>query len=194
MSALKAIHVARRQLGLDDDDYRAMLERVTGKSSSTLLTSVESGKVLDEMRRLGFKPLPRKADNSNVALSGPYAGKLIALWLSAWNLGVARSNTDAALIAFVERQTGIEHLNWVREQRDAMRAIEGLKKWIARESGVVWPVRATPRQTKLAVIEAQCRILGDPDKYAEAQTHFSLQVLDNMIASLGTAVREKADG
>lgn len=191
MSALKAIHVARRQLGLDDDDYRAMLERITGKSSSSLLTAVESGRVLDEMRRLGFQPIARKSPTGKAALSGPYAGKLLALWLSAWNLGVARSNSDEALIAFVERQTGIAHLNWLRDQRDAMRAIEGLKKWIWREAGVDWPVRATPRQTKLAVIAAQCRILDDADKYAEAETHFSLQALDNIIANLGSAVREK---
>src|SRR3546814_5628829 len=48
----------------------------------------------------------------NGALTGPFAPKLVALWLSAWNLGVAHNRHEHALIAFVERQTGIAHVNW----------------------------------------------------------------------------------
>ena len=50
MNHLAAIHVARKQLGLEDDDYRAVLERVTGKSSAGKMTVGEQGKVLDELR------------------------------------------------------------------------------------------------------------------------------------------------
>src|SRR3546814_6866940 len=72
----------------------------------------------------------------NGALTGPFAPKLVALWLSAWNLGVAHNRHEHALIAFVERQTGIAHVNWVRDQRDGAAAVEALKKWIAREAHV----------------------------------------------------------
>lgn len=180
MSALKAIHVARRQLGLEDDDYRAILERVTDKSSSKLLNIGESGRVLDEMRRLGFQaPVRRRA------LTGPYAGKLTALWLSAYNLGITRSNTDKSLIAFVERQTGIAHLNWLRDAHQAAQAIEGVKKWIAREAGVVWPVYRPPRESKLAVLNAQCAKLNLD---AKATIGGSMN-LDATIGELGERIR-----
>src|SRR3546814_1167239 len=60
----------------------------------------------------------------NGALTGPFAPKMVALWLSAWNLGVAHNRHEHALIAFVERQTGIAHVNWVRDQRDGAAAVE----------------------------------------------------------------------
>src|SRR3546814_19064925 len=88
--------------------------------------------------------------------------KLVALWLSAWNLGVAHNRHEHALIAFVERQTGIAHVNWVRDQRDGAAAVEALKKWIAREAHVEWPVgaEADGRANKIAVIAAQHRKLS----------------------------------
>ncbi|SDI84050.1 Mu-like prophage protein gp16 [Pseudomonas flavescens] len=57
MSAAKQkIQIARRQLGLDDDAYYAILARVAGVKSSTDLTPGQVGRVLAELERLGFKP------------------------------------------------------------------------------------------------------------------------------------------
>jgi phage gp16-like protein len=55
---LAAIHVAKAQLGLDDDTYRQLLERVSaarGKAcrSAADLTADQAFHVLDELRRLG---------------------------------------------------------------------------------------------------------------------------------------------
>lgn len=53
-AGIKAIKAAQRQLGLDDATYRAMLaQHCAGKTSATLLTLVEQGRVLDHMRRCG---------------------------------------------------------------------------------------------------------------------------------------------
>jgi phage gp16-like protein len=52
-SARKAIHVKRRQLGMEDADYRAMLGRVANVESSTALTAGTAWDVLREMDRLG---------------------------------------------------------------------------------------------------------------------------------------------
>lgn len=53
---LKKIQIARRQLGLDDDTYRAILKRTVGVESSKDLTPRQVGRVLVELERLGFKP------------------------------------------------------------------------------------------------------------------------------------------
>jgi phage gp16-like protein len=47
------VHASKRQLALDDDTYRALLERVTGKRSAAELDAVQLRRVLSEMRRLG---------------------------------------------------------------------------------------------------------------------------------------------
>lgn len=181
MSALKLMHVARRELGLDEDDYRAVLERVTGKRSAAVMDDDERRACVSEFQRLGFGGRRR---TSLHRLEGPYAGKLQALWISAWHLGIVQNRDDRALIAFVERQTGIAAIRWLRNAHHARAAIEALKAWMTRAAGVEWPATSEPSAQKLAVIEAQSRILQcDPPQWADD--------LDMIIRHLGRAVRAR---
>lgn len=135
MSSLAAIHVAKKQLGLDEDTYRAVLVRVTGKDSTKVMSEAERQRVVEELRKRGFT----KASNGpRKRLQGRFAKKLQALWIAGWNLGVVSDRDDAALIAFVKRQTGIDHVRFVRDPEDADKAIEALKAWLGREAGVDW--------------------------------------------------------
>lgn len=52
---LTRIHVARQQLGLDEETYRSLLLRLTGVDSSARMTPVQRNAVITEMVRLGFK-------------------------------------------------------------------------------------------------------------------------------------------
>jgi phage gp16-like protein len=133
MNALAAIHVARKQLGLDDDTYRALALRVTGESSAAAMTEGQRGRLLEEMRRQGFKPAKK-------GLEGPFAAKLQALWIAGWNLGVFRDRSDAALLAFVRRQTHIDHTRFLLDGEVAAKAVDALKAWMTREAGVNWGV------------------------------------------------------
>lgn len=135
MSTLAAIHVARKQLGLDDDVARDLYQRVTGKRSLRDCSTDEHQRIVEELRRQGFS---KTAKGSRKRLEGRFAAKLQALWIAAFNLGIARNRDDAALIAFVKRQTGIDHVRFVRDAGDASKAIEALKAWMAREAGVNW--------------------------------------------------------
>ncbi|MGC8201033.1 phage protein GemA/Gp16 family protein, partial [Salmonella enterica] len=67
------------------------------------MTPADKERVVAELRRLGFRHVNRRD------LDGPYAKKLQALWIAAWNLGLTRSRDDKALLAFVKRQTGLDH-------------------------------------------------------------------------------------
>ncbi|KQR75765.1 gp16 family protein [Rhizobium sp. Leaf341] len=137
MSSLAAIKIAQKQLGLDDDIYRAKLQLITGKSSAKDMSEEERQAVIAEFRRLGFKPIECR-QNGKQKLSGRYAGKLQALWIAGFNLGVVRDRDDAALIAFVKAQTGIDHVRWLQNAEDARKVIEALKKWLSREARVDW--------------------------------------------------------
>ena len=135
MSALAAMHVAKKQLGLDDDTYRSVLNQVTGKSSAKDMSEGDRQRVLARFREMGFGAgsTVRKG-----GLEGPYAKKLQALWIAGWNLGLVHDRKDSALVAFVRRQTGIDHVRFLHEPDDAAKAIEALKAWMAREAGVEW--------------------------------------------------------
>ncbi|MEO0496287.1 MAG: regulatory protein GemA [Pseudomonadota bacterium] len=137
MNPLATIHIAKRELGLDDDTYRDFLERETGKRSAKHLTHGERLKVVSAMERAGFK---KSSKGARIGLEGDYARLLQALWIDAWNLGLVRDRRDKALLAFVKRQTGIDHTKWVRSAKDATKAVEALKSWIAREADVDWNV------------------------------------------------------
>ncbi|ACM37179.1 hypothetical protein RvVAT039_04530 [Agrobacterium vitis] len=134
-SSIAAIHVAKKHLGLDEDTYRAKLENITGKPSAKDMTEAERQKVLKVFRGEGFAPAPASAGKRK-PLVGKFAKKLQALWIAGWNLGVVENRDDAALLAFVTRQTGLDHVRFLHHADDAKKAIEGLKTWLAREAGV----------------------------------------------------------
>lgn len=131
MNALAAIHVANKQLGLDEDTARDLYERVTGKRSLRQMNDREHQRVIQEQRRQGFKVAEK-------GLQGPFAKKLQALWIAAWNLGIIRDRRDAAMLSFVKRQTGIEHTRFLLDAEDSAKAIDSLKAWMTREAGVDW--------------------------------------------------------
>jgi phage gp16-like protein len=133
VSTLATIHIAKKQLGLDDETYRDFLLRETGKRSAADLNETERRKVVLAFEQRGFKRASKPPRRDR--LSGPYAGKLQALWIAAHNLAIVDNPSDAALIAFVKRQTGLDHGRFLRHADDAAKVIEALKDWIRREAG-----------------------------------------------------------
>lgn len=132
----RAIFAGLKALGITgEDDRRALFQRVTGHPSLRAMVASEHDRVEAEIRRLqgqGNKPATKGS------FSGAHARKLQALWIGGWNLGLVRDRRDQALMAFVKRQTGIDHPNWVRDPAQAKKAIEALKDWLRRERGVMW--------------------------------------------------------
>ncbi|MER2557697.1 MAG: regulatory protein GemA [Candidatus Competibacter denitrificans] len=52
---LKLIHIAAKQMAWDENTYRAILERITGKASAAELNAQQRNAVIDEFVRLGWK-------------------------------------------------------------------------------------------------------------------------------------------
>lgn len=161
LSQTRAIHALRRQIPhYTDADYRSYLLREFGVDSSTKLTRAQAGKVIETLKTLaGQNSQVRRASET---ATGKYAGKLRALWISAWNLGIVRSRDDKAMLAFVARQTKLSHTRFLTDPADARKAIEALKSWIAREAGVEWPAMDQSdgfADTKREVARAACRRL-----------------------------------
>ncbi|WP_273718834.1 MULTISPECIES: regulatory protein GemA [Bartonella] len=183
--SLAAIHMGKRALGLDDETYRALLFRLTGKQSAKDLNFLEQRLVMQEMRAYG-------GGVNGKLLRGKYAKKLQALWIAGWNLGIIRDRSDKALLAFVKRQTGIDHIRFLRDSDDACRAIEALKSWLQREGGVDWrgKVRQDSRgiHPSIAILCAQWKRLN-PDVVFDVEAfHQSVMALS------GKALGEMAGG
>ena len=143
LSQTRAIHSLRRKVGLTEEDYRDYLQGVAGVTSSTRLSQQDAFKVIEGLKKLaGQGTTAAQSANRSRAMTatGQFAPILQALWIAGYHLGVVRSKDDAAMLAFVARQTGIQHTEFLIEPLKARKAIEALKSWLAREAGVEWPV------------------------------------------------------
>lgn len=134
---IKAIHVLKKQLGLDDDTYRAMLVKITGKDSSAKMNSGEQRGVLDEMRRLlnghawpGAKMRPA-GDAAAAPPGASQLAKIRAIWADLREMGALKDASEKALRSFARRVTGRDAIEWL-SAADANKVIEGLKSWQAR--------------------------------------------------------------
>ncbi len=205
---IRRVHARARELGVDAETRRALQTRVTGKASCSAMSEADLREVIAALERT---PGPRER------LPAPPAGsKLRALWISGWHLGVVRNRSDAGLAAWLRRQTGLDAASWATP-RDVARAIEALRRWLAREAGVDWsgyPVAGPNNADRLVenararVIEAQWRILAElgapvmagsnlldfasshAGRHLGSHTELRDHEADHLIRRLGSAIRK----
>ena len=127
---LAQIHIAKKELGLDDDIYRDVLERVTGSRSSSGLSDPDRHKVIAEFKRMGWKGGSGGRKRSSKA----YVRKVFALWGELKREGIWRGDDVSSLRHFVTNMTGCEDPEWLTwpQARDV---IEALKKMKERANG-----------------------------------------------------------
>lgn len=64
---LSKIHIAKKDLCLDEDTYRALLQRVSGMRSAKDLSPRQIDAVLQEFERLGWQSAPAKKAGRKIA-------------------------------------------------------------------------------------------------------------------------------
>ncbi len=163
---LAKIHIARKELRLDDGAYRAILLRLTGQTSSADCTDAQLDRVLDEFKAKGWKPsvvagsaapAPRPSDRRPRPASHPAAGKARALWISLHRLDVIRDPSEAGLEAFARRQLKVERLQWA-DQGQVYKLIEALKA-MATRAGWSQDVAGVPVERQGEVLRARLEAL-----------------------------------
>lgn len=122
------IHVAKAQLGMDEETYRDFLHNTLGKRSLAGSTGKEQWRVVEAFKRLGFQPRP--IHKGKDLPDYPQARKIRALWLTMADCGFIRNRSEAALNAYVQRITG-QTLSGATVKQCQL-VIETLKKWLDR--------------------------------------------------------------
>lgn len=98
MNTTAVINIARQQLELDEDVYRALLVRVTGESSLRRMTERQRIAVVEELKRRGFRVT---AGNRKLPVATkPYIRMIHALWKSCHRAGVVENGSREALRVF----------------------------------------------------------------------------------------------
>ncbi|UMS06100.1 regulatory protein GemA [Escherichia coli] len=133
---IQLIHIARNELGMDEDTYRQMLQGLTGKASTKGMDTTQLNCVLESMKRKGFRVKPAGKASSCLPLDNhPQSRKIRALWLEMAAAGIVRDRSENALARWIKRETGISALRWLSTEQ-ASSVIEKLKKWQRRAAGV----------------------------------------------------------
>ncbi|WP_310620907.1 gp16 family protein [Flexibacterium corallicola] len=129
---LAQIHIAKKDLALDDDNYRAILKRVTGKASAKDLSDAQRMRVVNEFKRLGWQQANKRGGCYRPASSKGYVRKLYALAKSLGTLGYWNAPYKQALKVFVKNRCGVDDPEWLTYAQ-ASPLIEALKEIEERE-------------------------------------------------------------
>lgn len=128
---LKLIHIAKKQLGMDEDAYRTIVRTMSNQrtDSSGALNGPERQRLLNHLKSCGFRtsqPIPK-----NIFPDEPQWNKLWSNWQKLADAGKVIDRRGGALASYVRSQTKVEAMNWVAPtQLDKL--IDQTNQWLAR--------------------------------------------------------------
>lgn len=130
---LAAIHMAKAQLQLSDDEYRDLMATVVpGVRSAALLDFTGRRRFLAHLQACLKHRAPQGATRHIKAPLTPPQRLMWSLWMRLADAQLVGDRTMKALEAFAHRQTGVERLQWLNKQQEDL-VILSLKQWAKRE-------------------------------------------------------------
>jgi hypothetical protein len=167
------IHIAKGDLGLDDDTYRDVLREMFGAASSKDLSAAQADQLLDEFKARGFRvvsrhPRPAKRAKGKNVVHLASQGEIDKLNAVA---SLIRWQYADGLQRFLERRLSIKG-GKARTAGEAYRAIEALKKFfengMKKEHGEDWWLTQ----------------LDDPDVRRYIRSHCPAEYADGVVLQL----------
>ncbi|MDO9094481.1 MAG: regulatory protein GemA [Rubrivivax sp.] len=127
---LAAIHVAKKALGLSEDEYRDLMSTVCG--------GIRSAGELDAAGRARFRAHLQACQRAHEPTKRqpllPHERKIWSLWMQLADRGMVHHRHTTAINAWVRRQTGVETMRWLNGHQQQL-VIESLKLWLASRHG-----------------------------------------------------------
>lgn len=124
---LAKVHIAKKELGIEDADYRAILKREFGKYSAKDLTELELGYLVDYFREHGWQNPKRKAQSDQCEI----------LRARAWELAGKIENGRVRLKGLTKKILKVDRLEWARDVGRLKRLLAVLEN-IKREEEALW--------------------------------------------------------
>ena len=128
---LAKVHIAKKELGIPDDDYRAIFKWEFGKRSAKQLTMIELEYLVDYFKSKGWKIQGSRFKGSKI---NPERGtvnlqnQLEALRARAWELARQIENGDRRLRGLAKKILGVDCLTWCRDAHKLRRLLAALEK------------------------------------------------------------------
>lgn len=123
------IRVAKQQVGLSDDDYRALLRTLTGQESAKALTATTFAKLMVQFETMGFRSTAARKDAGRKPGKASQAQrhKIASLWATFTN----GTGTEAGLRHWMEKRGYGSSIEWL-DSTDARRMIGALANMVGR--------------------------------------------------------------
>lgn len=129
-SKLAVIHIARKQCGLDEQSYRALLSGAAGiESAAELKTDAQYRSILSAFEKLGF----RNGKKGRYKVRDGQMAKCYAIWTDLHKLGAVRDRRYGAMMSWIKRMLGSDQDIFRKDQKSLV--IEELKNWRDRVEG-----------------------------------------------------------
>jgi phage gp16-like protein len=147
---LAEIHIAKKAVGLSDDDYRALMQTITGVASAAELDATGLMRFRDHLRKCAAatnnpacqRYLARQGKSVRTGTVhrklDPMARKVVSLWYQLADAALVTDRSYSALESWIKAQTGVDKLEWLKPAQ-LNQVIEQLKRWLARKAA---PARA----------------------------------------------------
>ncbi len=137
---LAMIHIAKKDLDMDDDTYRSLLMRVTGRDSTANMSIGQRGMVLQEMQAKGWQATRKRAVASKKHhYKHPTSRLMIVLWKKLHTAGKLECGSNKCFEAWVANQVRPEGADLPISKNpdtlapnEANAMIEQLKRWEKR--------------------------------------------------------------
>jgi len=127
---LATIHIAKKQCGLGDEEYRALLLGTTGVSSAREINTDEQyKKLMEAFGKHGFK----SQAYTKRRITDKQISKCYALWCRLYKHNAVKSKKYSAMMSWIYRQLGSKQDIIRHDQKSAL--IEDLKNWLDRVEG-----------------------------------------------------------
>lgn len=121
------IHIAQKNLGMTDDDARAIKLQIVGKESCKLMLDSELRKIYMYLSQLASK----QQTGVRMDFKDPRWRKSRALWHELHSAKKVDKDTDRAMRKWVEAQIGVAEWKWLNDCQ-VNTVIESLKAWLNR--------------------------------------------------------------
>lgn len=133
----KLLQVGRRELGMDEDQYRLFLKAHGAKEmndhySASTMSIGQLEMAIETMKKSGFKVKRKSVTDPNTDWRRPRIKKITAIWCALADAGIVRDRSEPAMQKWCFTLTKKARLEWATatELNDC---IEGLKRWAWRE-------------------------------------------------------------
>jgi phage gp16-like protein len=128
------IHVAKKQLGMDDETYRAVLKRVAGVASSKNLNPNGLEALMAEFARLGFVGTQQRTPQKGAGAGSDENRPTKAQWALLGDLARKAGFTgfdDPRFIHWQKARSGVDHPRFL-DMQGLNKLISALKNWTGR--------------------------------------------------------------